>query len=83
MDLLEYQGKQLLARHGLSVRQVHGYSYLPYRRDGSRQVLPGLRRRIEERLARVDTIAGWGSCFILVAEHTATDWSRGAAGEGS
>ena len=77
------EARSLLARHGLSVRQVHGYSYLPYRRDGSRQVLPGLRRHIEERLARVDTIAGWGSCFILVAEHAATSWSRDAAGEGS
>ena len=77
------EARSLLARHGLTVRQVRGYSYLPYRRDGSHLILPGLRRRIEERLARIDRIAGWGSCFILVAEHTETDRSRVQPGERS
>jgi SAM-dependent methyltransferase len=75
------EARSLLARHGLTVRSVRGYSYLPYRRDGSRQILPRLRRRIEERLARIGWIGGWGSCFILVAQHAGPGRSAGQ-GEG-
>ena len=65
------QARTLLAAHGLSVRQVRGYSYLPYRRDGSDLVLPRLRRRVEERLAMADALPKLGSAFLVLAERAA------------
>ncbi len=62
------QACDLLGSHGLVVRRVRGYSFLPYRRDGSRLLLPRLRRRVENRLAGISWMAGLGSCFILLAE---------------
>jgi SAM-dependent methyltransferase len=72
----------LLANHGLRVRGVHGYSYLPYRRDGSRLIFPRLRRRIEERLVGVDRLAELGSAFILIAERDPSYASGGSLGQG-
>jgi SAM-dependent methyltransferase len=72
----------LLGRHGLSVRQVRGYSYLPYRRDGSRVFLPRVRRIVEGWLARVDLLTDWGSCFLLLAERSRDIASTRPAGEG-
>ena len=56
------EASALFARHGLTVRKVCGYSYLPYRRDGSLLVLPRMRRRIEESLSGVGWLREWGSC---------------------
>ena len=72
----------LLARHGLTVRHVRGYSYLPYRRDGRRLVLPGVRRVVEGWLARVDWLAQWGGCFLLLAERSQDKPSAGSPSEG-
>src|ERR1035437_7401588 len=41
------EARALLASHGLTVRKVRGYSYLPYRCDGSRLLLPRVRRSVE------------------------------------
>ncbi len=62
------EARRLLTDHGLTVRRVRGYSYLPYRRDGSRLLLPGVRRRIEESLASVDRTPALGSAFMVLAE---------------
>lgn len=64
------QACHLLAAHGLAVRRVRGYSYLPYRRDGSRLLLPRLRHGIEARLARTEALPKWGSAFLLLAERS-------------
>jgi len=76
------EARALLASHGLTVRKVRGYSYLPYRRDGSRLLLPRVRRSVEGWLARVDRLTGWGSCFLLLAERSRDTVSTGPAGEG-
>ena len=76
------EARALLASHGLTVRQVRGYSYLPYRRDGFRLVLPRVRRIVEGSLARVDRLTEWGSCFLLLAERSRDKASNGPAGEG-
>ncbi len=60
--------RELLAEHGLVVRRVRGYSYLPYRRDGSSLLLPGLRRVAERRLARSERLPKLGSAFMVLAE---------------
>ncbi len=65
------QACTLLAEHGLTVRRVRGYSYLPYRRDGGELVLPRLRRRVEERLAMADVLPKLGSAFLVLAERAA------------
>ena len=53
------------------VRQLRGYSYLPYRRDGSDLLLPRLRRRVEEHLAKADALPKLGSAFMVLAERAA------------
>ena len=60
--------RELLAEHGLVVRRVRGYSYLPYRRDGSHLLLPGVRRSIEQRMAKAGRMPKLGSAFMVLAE---------------
>jgi hypothetical protein len=72
----------LLARHGLTVRQVRGYSYLPYRRDCARLVLPGGCAA----LSRVGSLGSiglpeWGGCFLLLAERSRDKPSAGTPSE--
>jgi SAM-dependent methyltransferase len=62
------EARHLLASHGLVVRRIRAYSFLPYRRDGSRLALPYVRRRIENRLAGIGSLTGLGSCFVILAE---------------
>lgn len=72
----------LLAAHGLTVRRVRGYSYLPYRRDGSHLILAEMRHRVERRLLGVGRLAELGSAFILLAGHSQTRASGGSARQG-
>jgi SAM-dependent methyltransferase len=72
----------LLAGHGLVARRIRAYSFLPYRRDGSRLALPHLRRRIESRLADIDSLTSFGSCFAILAERDHAQPSTGEAREG-
>ncbi len=67
------QACRLLANHGLRVRHVRGYSYLPYRRDGSRLIAPRLRRRVEARLATAEMLPKLGSAFMVLAERAGAD----------
>ena len=60
--------RELLAEHGLAVREVRGYSYVPYRRDGSHLLFPRVRRAVEGRLARTKRMPRLGSAFMVLAE---------------
>ena len=72
----------LLAAHGLVARRLRGYSFLPYRRDGSRLAMPYLRSRIENRLAGVGSLTRLGSCFVILAERVPSQPSTGEARQG-
>lgn len=72
----------LLADHGFVVRRIRAYSFLPYRRDGSRLALPRVRLRIEIRLAGIGFLTGLGSCFLLLAERDHAQPSTGDARDG-
>jgi SAM-dependent methyltransferase len=72
----------LLAGHGLVARRIRAYSFLPYRRDGSRLALPHMRRRIEHRLAGIGSLTGLGGCFVILAEHDHAQPSTGEARKG-
>jgi SAM-dependent methyltransferase len=76
------EARALLARHRLTVRQVCGYSYLPYRRDGTRLLFPGVRRVVEGWLSRIGWLAERGGCFLLLAERSPLAPSTAPGGEG-
>ena len=61
------QARRLFADHGFAVRQILGYSFLPYRRDGRALLAPAVRRRVEMRLAGSDALLPVAGNFMLVA----------------
>jgi SAM-dependent methyltransferase len=62
--------RRLLRGAGLEVVEVVGYDYLPYRRDGSRQLWPGIRAKVEQRLAGRSALRPVAGSFIVVAKPT-------------
>jgi O-antigen/teichoic acid export membrane protein/SAM-dependent methyltransferase len=59
--------RQLLEAHGFRVRQVLGYSYLPYRRAGRALRAPLARRAVETRLAGRRPLRPMAGSFLIVA----------------
>lgn len=58
---------RLFEAHAFTVRQVLGYSFLPYRRDGRAQLAPVARRAVETRVAGVRALLPLAGSFIVVA----------------
>ena len=61
------EARQLFTAHGFSVRQVLGYSFLPYRRDGRKLLGPTARRRAEMSVAGSKILQPIAGSFLLVA----------------
>ena len=61
------QARRLLTGHGFAVRQILGYSFLPYRRDGRALLAPAARRRVEMRLAGSALLLPAAGNFLVVA----------------
>lgn len=59
--------RQLFETHGFHVRQVLGYSYLPYRRAGRALRAPLARRAAETRLAGRGPFRPVAGSFLIVA----------------
>jgi SAM-dependent methyltransferase len=53
--------------HGFTVRQILGYSFLPYRRDGRALLAPAARRAVETRLAGTGAVLPVAGSFLVVA----------------
>jgi SAM-dependent methyltransferase len=58
---------RLFAAHGFAIRQVLGYSFLPYRRSGRVLLAPAARRAVELRLAGAHALLPAAGSFLLVA----------------
>jgi SAM-dependent methyltransferase len=58
---------QLFETHAFTVRQILGYSFLPYRRDGRTLLAPGARRAVETRLAGIGALLHVAGSFLVVA----------------
>ncbi len=61
------EARMLFADHGFTVRQILGYSYLPYRRDGRNLWLPTARRTAETFIAGSEVLQPVAGSFLLVA----------------
>jgi SAM-dependent methyltransferase len=61
--------RRLFTDHGFTVRQILGYSYLPYRRDGRNLWGPAARRTVEMILAgnRNKSLLRVAGSFLMVA----------------
>jgi SAM-dependent methyltransferase len=62
------EARALLVRNGFRPLSVHGYDFLPFRADGRRLALPGLRRRVESALLDRPGLQGIAATFVVVAE---------------
>jgi len=58
---------RLFEAHAFTVRQILGYSFLPYRRDGRTLLAPGARRAVETRLAGTGALLPVAGSFLVVA----------------
>jgi SAM-dependent methyltransferase len=58
---------RLFDQHGLTVRRVLGYSFLPYRRDGRYLFAPSARRAVEMHLAGNRTLTPVAGSFMVMA----------------
>lgn len=58
---------RLFEAHAFTVRQILGYSLVPYRRDGRRLLAPAARHAVETRLAGNRALLPMAGSFILVA----------------
>lgn len=58
---------RLFEAHAFTVRQILGYSLLPYRRDGRTQLAPVARRALETRLAGTGALLPVAGSFLVVA----------------
>jgi SAM-dependent methyltransferase len=58
---------RLFEAHAFTVRQILGYSLLPYRRDGRAQLAPVARRAVETRLAGIRALLPVAGSFLVVA----------------
>jgi SAM-dependent methyltransferase len=70
------QARRLFRAHGFSVRQMAGYSFLPYRRDGRHQLAPGARQAVETRLAGRAALLPLAGSFLLVASREPSGQAR-------
>ena len=59
--------RQLFTAHGFAVRQILGYSFLPFRREGRKLLVPTARRAVETCLAGTDALRPIAGSFLLVA----------------
>jgi SAM-dependent methyltransferase len=59
--------RKLFADNGFTVRQILGYSFLPYRRDGRNLWGPGVRRRAEMAMAGSKSLQPVAGSFLVVA----------------
>ncbi len=59
---------RLFAAHGFAIRQILGYSFLPYRRAGQALLAPAARRAVETRLAGTEALLPVAGSFLLVAK---------------
>jgi SAM-dependent methyltransferase len=59
--------RRMFAAHGFTVRQILGYSFLPYRRDGRALLAPVARRVVETHLAGSRPLMPVAGSFLVVA----------------
>lgn len=59
--------RKLFADNGFTVRQILGYSYLPYRRDGRNLRGPAARRTAEMIMAGSKILQPVAGSFLVVA----------------
>jgi SAM-dependent methyltransferase len=59
--------RRLFSGNGFTVRQILGYSYLPYRRDGRNLRGPSARRRAEMIMAGSKSLQRVAGSFLMVA----------------
>jgi SAM-dependent methyltransferase len=62
------QARALLVAGGFRPLSVHGYDFLPFRRDGNPLALPGLRARVESALLDRPGLERFAATFVMVAE---------------
>jgi SAM-dependent methyltransferase len=62
------QARRLLRMGGFRTLSVHGYDFLPYRRDGRAMAAPRLRAKVESALLDHPTLGAFGATFMVVAE---------------
>jgi SAM-dependent methyltransferase len=62
------QARRLLRAGGFRPLSVHGYDFLPYRRDGRTMAAPRLRAKVESALLDHPRLGPFGATFIVVAE---------------
>jgi SAM-dependent methyltransferase len=60
---------RLFEEHAFTIRQILGYSFLPYRRDGRALLAPVARRAVETRLAGTRALLPVAGSFLVVATH--------------
>jgi SAM-dependent methyltransferase len=60
---------RLFEEHAFTVRQILGYSFLPYRRDGRALLAPVTRRAVETHLAGTRALLPVAGSFLMVATH--------------
>lgn len=58
---------RLFEAHAFTIRQILGYSFLPYRRDGRTLLAPAARRAVETRLAGIGALRPVAGSFLVVA----------------
>lgn len=58
---------RLFEAHAFTVRQILGYSLVPYRRDGRTLLAPVARRAVETRLAGIRVLLPVAGSFLVVA----------------
>jgi SAM-dependent methyltransferase len=58
---------RLFEAHAFTVRQILGYSFLPYRRDGRALLAPAARRAVETRLSGISALLPVAGSFLVVA----------------
>jgi SAM-dependent methyltransferase len=61
------EARRLFTDHGFTVRQILGYSYLPYRRDGRNLWVPDARRIAEMIMAGSKILQPTAGSFLIVA----------------
>lgn len=64
----------LFSGHGFTVCQVLGYSFLPYRREGTTMLAPYVRRLVETHLAGKRMMLPVAGSFIVVASLGKPGW---------
>jgi SAM-dependent methyltransferase len=62
------QARRLLRAGGFRTLSVHGYDFLPYRRDGRTMAAPRLRAKVEGALLDQPSLQPFGATFMIVAE---------------